>query len=109
MAKVDIKMPDEFLEKLAHLANDEDGMAERVLTAGAEIVEACMTWVKGGTTGDFVIPMFNATKDTVSEWMANELLYHGTEPVTLTLSPVNRIRSSRSSRRMPPGVWPGSS
>lgn len=33
-------MPDEFLEKLAHLAKDEDGMAERVLSAGAEVVEA---------------------------------------------------------------------
>ena len=40
MAKADIKMPDEFLEKLAHLTRDEDGMAERVLEAGAEIVEA---------------------------------------------------------------------
>ena len=40
MAKADIKMPDEFLEKLAHLTQDEDGMAERVLTAGAEVVEA---------------------------------------------------------------------
>ena len=40
MAKADIKMPDEFLEKLAHLAKDEDGMAERVLSAGAEVVEA---------------------------------------------------------------------
>ena len=33
-------MPDEFLEKLAHLTQDEDGMAKRVLTAGAEVVEA---------------------------------------------------------------------
>lgn len=40
MAKADIKMPDEFLEKLSRLAKDEDGMAERVLNAGAEIVEA---------------------------------------------------------------------
>ena len=40
VAKVDIKMPDDFLEKLAHLASDEDGMAERVLNAGAEVVEA---------------------------------------------------------------------
>ena len=40
MARADIKMPDEFLEKLAHLMQDEDGMAERVLTAGAEVVEA---------------------------------------------------------------------
>ena len=36
MAKADIKMPDEFLEKLSRLAKDEDSMAERVLNAGAE-------------------------------------------------------------------------
>lgn len=40
MAKADIKMPDAFLEKLAHLTKDEDGMAQRVLSAGAEVVEA---------------------------------------------------------------------
>ena len=40
MAKADIKMPDEFLEKLSRLTKDEDGMAERVLNAGAEVVEA---------------------------------------------------------------------
>lgn len=40
MAKVDIKMPDDFLEKLTRLGSDEDGIAERVLEAGAEVVEA---------------------------------------------------------------------
>lgn len=60
----------------------EDGIlrgdvALDVYNGGAEIVEACMTWVQGGTTGDFVIPMFNATKDTVGEWMSNPMLYHG--------------------------------
>lgn len=40
MAKADIKMPDAFLEKLAHLTKDEDVMAQRVLSAGAEVVEA---------------------------------------------------------------------
>lgn len=40
MAKADIKMPDEFLEKLSRLTKDEDGMAERVLKAGADVVEA---------------------------------------------------------------------
>lgn len=33
-------MPDEFLEKLSRLTKDEDGMAERVLKAGADVVEA---------------------------------------------------------------------
>lgn len=40
MAKVDFKMPDEFLEKLQHLGRDEEGIATRVLEAGAEVVEA---------------------------------------------------------------------
>lgn len=39
MAKVDIKMPDDFLNKLQNLGSDEDGIAERVLEAGAEVVE----------------------------------------------------------------------
>lgn len=38
MAKADIKMPDEFLEKLQRLGNDEDGIAEKALKAGAEVV-----------------------------------------------------------------------
>ena len=39
MARVDIKLPDEFLEKLQHLGSDEEGIAKRVLEAGAEVVE----------------------------------------------------------------------
>lgn len=48
-----------------------------VYSGGSDIVKACVTWIKGGTTEDFVMPMFNATIDTVGEWMANEMLYHG--------------------------------
>lgn len=51
MAKVDIKMPDDFLEKLSRLAKDEDGMAERVLNAGAEIVEAKVRSSLAGIVG----------------------------------------------------------
>ncbi len=40
MAKVDFKMPDEFLEKLGRLGSDEEVIAKRVLEAGAEIVES---------------------------------------------------------------------
>lgn len=40
MAKFDFKLPDEFLEKLQHLGSDEEGIATRVLEAGAEVVEA---------------------------------------------------------------------
>ena len=38
MAKVDIKMPDEFLERLSRLGKDFDAVAERVLEAGGEVV-----------------------------------------------------------------------
>lgn len=37
MAKVDIKMPDDFLERMSRLGSDFDGIAERVLEAGGEI------------------------------------------------------------------------
>ena len=38
MAKVDIKMPDEFLQKLSRLGSDFDEVAESVLEAGGEVV-----------------------------------------------------------------------
>lgn len=37
MAKVDIKMPDDFLERMSRLGSDFDGIAERVLETGGEI------------------------------------------------------------------------
>jgi len=40
MAKVDIKMPDEFLEKLSKLCTQTDEISERVLEAGGEVVLA---------------------------------------------------------------------
>ena len=44
MAKVDIKMPDEFLQKLSRLGSDFDEVAESVLEAGGEVV---LSRVKG--------------------------------------------------------------
>ena len=38
MAKVDIKMPNEFLGKLLRITREEDAIAERALNAGADIV-----------------------------------------------------------------------
>ena len=38
MAKVDIKMPDDFLEQLSRLGSNFDAVAESVLEAGGEIV-----------------------------------------------------------------------
>ncbi len=38
MAKVDIKMPDEFLLKVLKLGSDFDPVAEKVLKAGGEVV-----------------------------------------------------------------------
>lgn len=40
MAKVDIKMPDAFLEKMSRLGAEFDSVAESVLEAGGEIVLA---------------------------------------------------------------------
>lgn len=38
MAKVDIKLPDEFLERISKLGSDFDPVAEKVLEAGGEVV-----------------------------------------------------------------------
>ena len=38
MAKVDMKMPEEFLLKLSKLGSSTDAIAERVLEAGGEVV-----------------------------------------------------------------------
>ena len=38
MAKVDVKMPEEFLLKLSKLGSSTDAIAERVLEAGGEVV-----------------------------------------------------------------------
>ena len=38
MAKVDIKMPDDFLEKIKQLGDREDEIAEAALMAGGEVV-----------------------------------------------------------------------
>lgn len=40
MAKADIRMPDEFLERLSRLGTRTDAVAERVLEAGGEVVLA---------------------------------------------------------------------
>ena len=48
MAKVDIKMPDEFLQKLSRLGKDFDEVAESVLEAGGEVV---LSRVKGNLAG----------------------------------------------------------
>ena len=38
MAKVDLKMPDDFLEKISKLGKQSDEISERVLEAGGEVV-----------------------------------------------------------------------
>ena len=48
MAKVDIKMPDEFLQMLSRLGSDFDEVAESVLEAGGEVV---LSRVKGNLAG----------------------------------------------------------
>lgn len=39
MAKVDIKIPDDFTQKLSHLGSKTDEICEKALEAGSEIVE----------------------------------------------------------------------
>ena len=38
MARVDVKMPDEFLERMSRLGSNFDAIAESVLEAGGEVV-----------------------------------------------------------------------
>lgn len=38
MARVDVKMPDEFLERMSRLGSNFDSIAETVLDAGGEVV-----------------------------------------------------------------------
>ena len=38
MARVDVKMPDEFLERISRLGSNFDAIAETVLEAGGEVV-----------------------------------------------------------------------
>ena len=38
MAKVDVKMPEEFLLKLSRLGSNTDAVAEKVLEAGGQVV-----------------------------------------------------------------------
>ena len=51
MAKVDLKMPDEFLEQLSKLGSHTDEIAERVLEAGGEVVLAKIRTNLSGVVG----------------------------------------------------------
>ena len=46
-----------------------------VYSGGAETIEACVTWLEGGTTEDVIMPMINVTADTVEGWMSDPTLY----------------------------------
>lgn len=48
MAKVDIKMPEDFLQKISRLGSEFDAVAESVLKAGGEVV---LARVKGNLSG----------------------------------------------------------
>lgn len=48
MAKIDIKMPEDFLEKISKLGKDFDSVAESVLEAGGEVV---LEKAKGNLSG----------------------------------------------------------
>ena len=51
MAKVDMKMPEEFLLKLSKLGSSTDAIAERVLEAGGEVVLAKVKSNLAGVVG----------------------------------------------------------
>lgn len=51
MAKVDMKMPEEFLLKLSKLGSSTDAIAERVLEAGGEVVLAKVKSNLSGVVG----------------------------------------------------------
>lgn len=38
MARIDVKLPDDFLEKLSRLGEHTDAVAEKVLEAGSKVV-----------------------------------------------------------------------
>lgn len=51
MAKCDIQMPDDFLERLKHLGQREDEIAEAALKAGGEVVLAKVRMELAGSVG----------------------------------------------------------
>jgi len=51
MAKVNVKLPDEFMEKLSGLGSSFDAVAESVLKAGAEVVRASVQEKLSGVVG----------------------------------------------------------
>ena len=51
MAKAEVKMPDDFLEKLSKLADRTDEISERVLEAGGEVVLAKVKSNLSGVVG----------------------------------------------------------
>lgn len=46
-----------------------------VYDGGYQTVEACVTWLDGGTTEDVIMPMINVTEDTADEWINDPTLY----------------------------------
>lgn len=66
MAKADIKMPDDFLERIASLGASEDAIAERVLEAGAAVVEAKVRSNLEGVVGKNTTHPSRSTGELVS-------------------------------------------
>lgn len=46
-----------------------------VYKGGYQTVEACITWLDGGTTDDVIMPMVNVTYDTANDWISDPTLY----------------------------------
>ncbi len=66
MAKADIVMPDDFLERIASLGAHEDDIAEKVLEAGAAVVETKVRSNLEGVVGKNTIYPSRSTGELVS-------------------------------------------
>lgn len=66
MAKADIVMPDDFLERIASLGAHEDSIAEKVLEAGAAVVESKVRSNLEGVVGKNTVYPSRSTGELVS-------------------------------------------
>lgn len=66
MAKADIVMPDDFLERIASLGAHEDSIAEKVLEAGAAVVETKVRSNLEGVVGRNTVYPSRSTGELVS-------------------------------------------
>lgn len=91
MAKVDMKMPDEFLSKLSRLGSQTDKIAEKVLQAGGEVA---LNKVKSNLTA--VIGTGNKAKSRSTGELVKSL---GLSPVRVDRNGIHDIKVGFSELR----------